>query len=211
MTETYISKVNVDLWKQELTLEWTGPNATAEKKGPYHCTPGEGMPGLSCDNVATSRKGGTNCTPKGEFPVLWQDRRFSDFPEAEWVTRFQEASRGIALHYYPQTPEYPDSNGCVRIQSKEIAKLIHDNTKSGKTIVNVHGELRPDFRNTIRRGSKGSDVSKIQRQLTNFGYTLTIDGDFGPATEAKVKQFQKDKGLLSDGICGPQTYGALFA
>ena len=211
MTETYISKVNVDLWKQELTLEWTGPNATAEKKGPYHCTPGEGMPGLSCDNVASSRKGGTICTPKGEFPVLWKDTEYTKYPEAKWVTRFQDANRGVALHYYPRVPEYPSSHGCVRIQSLEAAKLIHDNSKNRKTIVKVHGELRPNFNNTLRRGAKDEDVKKMQRQLSNKGYTLTVDGDFGPATEAKVKQFQRDKRLVSDGICGPQTYGALFA
>ncbi|MGB3642114.1 MAG: peptidoglycan-binding protein [Rivularia sp. (in: cyanobacteria)] len=211
MSETYISKVNVDLWKQEVTLEWTGSNAASQKKGPFHCTPGAGISGVNCDNVATSQKAGTDCTPKGEFPVLWQDRKFSKYPEAEWVTRFQEASRGIALHYYPRVPEYPSSHGCVRIANKEAAKLIHDNTKSGKSIVKVHGELRPNFNNTLRRGDTGEDVKKMQRQLKNKGYTLSVDGDFGPTTEAKVKQFQKDKRLVSDGICGSKTYGALFA
>ena len=211
MAETYISKVNVDLWKQEVTLEWTGSNAASEQKGPFHCTPGEGMPGLNCDDVATSRKSGTNCTPKGEFKVIRHERRFSKFPEAEWVTRFQDDSRGIALHYYPNVPEFPDSNGCVRIGIKEVAKRIHDYTKAGISIVNVYGELRPDFRNTLRRGSKGEDVRKMQRQLSNRGYQLSVDGDFGPATEAKVKQFQRDKGLVIDGIVGSQTYGALFA
>ena len=211
MTETYISKVNVDLWKQELTLEWTGPNAAAQKKGPYHCTPGAGKSDVNCDNTATSQKAGTDCTPKGEFPVLWKDTEFTKYPEAKWVTRFQDADRGIALHYYPRVPEYPSSHGCVRIQSLEAAKLIHDNSKNRKTIVKVHGELRPNFNNTLRRGAKGEDVKKMQRQLSNKGYTLTIDGDFGPTTEAKVKQFQRDKRLISDGICGSQTYGALFA
>ncbi|MCJ8280522.1 MAG: peptidoglycan-binding protein [Rivularia sp. ALOHA_DT_140] len=211
MAETYISKVNVDLWKQEVTLEWTGSNAASQQKGPFHCTPGKGISGVNCDNVTTSQKAGTDCTPKGEFKVLWQDRRFSKYPEAEWVTRFQDASRGIALHYYPRVPEYPSSHGCVRIKSLAAAKLIHDKTKSGKTIVKVHGELRPNFNNTLRRGSTGSDVRKMQLQLKNKGYTLSVDGDFGPTTEAKLKQFQSDKRLVSDGICGPQTYGALFA
>jgi len=211
MSETYISKVNVDLWKQEVTLEWTGTNAASQQKGPFNCTPGAGISGVNCDNAATSQKAGTDCTPKGEFPVLWKDTEFTKYPEAKWVTRFQDADRGIALHYYPRVPEFPSSHGCVRIQSLEAAKLIHDNSKNRKTIVKVHGELRPNFNNTLRRGAKGEDVKKMQRQLSNKGYTLTIDGDFGPATEAKVKQFQRDKRLVSDGICGLQTYGALFA
>jgi hypothetical protein len=210
MAETYISKVIVDLWKQEVTLEWTGPNAAAQEKGPYHCTPGEGISGVNCDDPVTSRKSGTNCTPKGEFPVIRHEVNFSKYPEAKWVTRFQDDSRGIALHYYPTTPEYPDSDGCVRIKKLETAKLIHDNTKPGKSIVSVRGELRPKFGIILKRGSTGQDVRKIQRQLVEKGYKLEVDGDFGPKTEAVVKQFQKDKGLLSDGIFGRQSYEALF-
>ncbi|MDJ0799536.1 MAG: peptidoglycan-binding protein [Calothrix sp. MO_167.B12] len=211
MTQTYISKVIVDLWEQEVTLEWTGANAATQKTGPYHCTPGAGISGINCDHVATSRRSGTSCTPKGEFSVIRHERRFSKYPEAEWVTRFQDDSRGIALHYYPRVPEYPASNGCVRIASLEAARLIHDNTKPGQSIVRVHGELRPKFSNTLKRGNTNQDVRKVQHQLVNQGYSLNVDGDFGPKTEAVVKQFQQDKGLSSDGVIGSQTYGALFA
>ncbi|MEA5597310.1 L,D-transpeptidase family protein [Rivularia sp. UHCC 0363] len=211
MAETYISKVNVDLWKQEVTLVWTGSDAAAQQKGPFHCTPGAGISGVNCDDVATSKRSGTDCTPKGEFSVIGHDRFFSKYPEAEWVTRFQDPSRGIALHYYPTVPEFPSSHGCVRIANKEAAKRIYDNTKVGKSIVSVNGELRPNFNNTLKRGVKSQDVRKVQLQLINKGYQLSADSDFGAKTEAAVKQFQKDKGLVSDGICGRQTYTALFA
>lgn len=211
MTQTYISKVIVDLWKQEVKLEWTGANAAAQQKGPFHCTPGEGISSVNCDDVATSQRSGTNCTPKGEFSVIRHERRFSDFPAAEWVTRFQDDFRGIALHYYPTVPEYPDSSGCVRIKKLEAAKLIYDNTKPGISIVSVREELRPKFGIVLKRGSTGQDVRKVQRQLADKGYSLVADGDFGPRTEAVVRQFQQDKRLLSDGIFGRQTYGALFA
>ncbi|MEM9927529.1 MAG: peptidoglycan-binding protein [Cyanobacteria bacterium P01_D01_bin.50] len=211
MTQTYISKVIVDLWKQEVTLEWTGANAAAKQKGPFHCTPGEGISSFNCDDVSTSQKSGTNCTPKGDFSVIRHESSFSEFPAAKWVTRFQDDYRGIALHYYPTVPEYPDSSGCVRIKSLDAAKLIHDNTKPRISIVSVREELRPKYGIVLRRGSTGEDVRKVQRQLAEKGYTLVADGDFGPKTEAIVKQFQKDKRLLSDGIFGSQTYGALFS
>ncbi len=211
MAQTYISKVIVDLWKQEVTLEWTGPNAAAQEKGPFHCSPGEGVSGVNCDDIATSKRSGTSCTPKGEFPVNYHERRFSQFPQAEWVTRFQDDSRGIALHYYPIVPEYPDSNGCVRIASLNAAKLIYDNTKSRQSVVSVREELRPRFGIVLKRGAKSQDVRKIQRRLVEKGYRLGIDGDFGPRTEAVVKQFQKDKRLSADGIFGRQTYQVLFA
>ncbi len=211
MTQTYISKVIVDLWKQEVTLEWMGANAAVQPKGPFHCSPGEGVTGMDCDDIPTSKRGGTNCTPKGEFLVNYHERRFSQFPQAEWVTRFQDDARGIALHYYPTVPEYPDSNGCVRITSQEIAKLIHDNTEAGKSTVWVREELRPKFGIVLRRGSTGKDVRKIQRRLLEKGYRVSVDGDFGPQTEATLKQFQRDNRLVSDGIFGSQTYLALFA
>ena len=55
---------------------------------------------------------------------------------------------------------------------------------------------------------------KKQTRLEKLGYSLGIcgiDGDFGTATEAAVKQFQKDHGLTADGICGPKTWAALDA
>jgi hypothetical protein len=142
MAETYISKVVVDLAKQEVTLEWTGPDAAKKEKGPYKCSPGKGKAGVDCDDIETSKKSGTLCTPKGDFKVIRHERRFASSPSAEWVTRFQSDARGIALHFYPTVPDYPASNGCVRIKSKDAAKLIHDNTKAGTTVISVSGKLR---------------------------------------------------------------------
>lgn len=62
---------------------------------------------------------------------------------------------------------------------------------------------------TLRRGSKGEYVTLLQTQLNNRGYDLGhfgVDGDYGRATEAAVKQFQKDWGLKEDGITGPETW-----
>lgn len=65
---------------------------------------------------------------------------------------------------------------------------------------------------TVRRGSKGEDVKYVQTILYKLGYNLGsygIDGDFGRATEAAVKEFQRDHGLNQDGVVGPLTYEAL--
>jgi putative chitinase len=61
----------------------------------------------------------------------------------------------------------------------------------------------------LRRGSKGDAVANLQTRLKIAGYPLAIDGDFGPATELAVQHFQTDRELTSDGIVGPQTWGAL--
>lgn len=62
---------------------------------------------------------------------------------------------------------------------------------------------------TLRRGSTGYYVTFLQERLNLFGYMVIIDGIFGAKTEATVKNFQKDRGLLVDGIVGSKTWTAL--
>lgn len=65
---------------------------------------------------------------------------------------------------------------------------------------------------TLRRGNTGAYVTLLQTKLEYLGYDLGkygIDGDFGSATLAAVKAFQKDHGLEVDGVVGKATWQAL--
>ncbi|QMU64760.1 MAG: DUF3380 domain-containing protein [Flavobacteriaceae bacterium] len=62
---------------------------------------------------------------------------------------------------------------------------------------------------TLRKGSTGEDVRKLQQLLNQSGYNLTVDGIFGDGTENAVKKFQQENGLAIDGIVGPATWDAL--
>jgi N-acetylmuramoyl-L-alanine amidase len=56
----------------------------------------------------------------------------------------------------------------------------------------------------------GDDVSALQTQLLELGYDLArADGVFGARTAAGLRNFQRDYGLVADGICGPATLRAL--
>jgi peptidoglycan hydrolase-like protein with peptidoglycan-binding domain len=46
--------------------------------------------------------------------------------------------------------------------------------------------------------------------LRAHGHNLTVDGIFGPATEAAVKAFQTSKGMTADGIMSAQTWSTLI-
>lgn len=64
----------------------------------------------------------------------------------------------------------------------------------------------------LSTGARGAQVSSLQEALNKAGATppLTVDGDFGPRTEAAVKQFQERSGLRADGVYGPQTAARLL-
>ena len=64
----------------------------------------------------------------------------------------------------------------------------------------------PAFPGAIKPGDKGEGVKLIQHALT-----LVEDGDYGPATKAKVIAFQDNHDNLdSNGIVGPKTWAALM-
>jgi hypothetical protein len=48
----------------------------------------------------------------------------------------------------------------------------------------------------------------MQRMIPQF--TGEFDGDFGPTTYDNVIRYQRSRGLTSDGICGSQTWQALY-
>lgn len=59
-------------------------------------------------------------------------------------------------------------------------------------------------------GSKGSDVTKVQKRLIQYGYMDgTADGRYGEKTRDAVKYFQRKNGLTADGKVGPSTAAAL--
>ena len=57
----------------------------------------------------------------------------------------------------------------------------------------------------LKIGSQGEDVKKLQSKLG-----LKADGDFGPVTESKVKEWQAANGLISDGIIGDNSWEKMF-
>lgn len=53
-------------------------------------------------------------------------------------------------------------------------------------------------------------AAAIQRALKSAGYyDGTIDGKVGTRTKEAIRRFQRDNGLVTDGICGRQTWARL--
>jgi N-acetylmuramoyl-L-alanine amidase len=61
----------------------------------------------------------------------------------------------------------------------------------------------------LRRGASGPAVFALREHLRQLGHKFGGEPAFGERTEQAVREFQIDRGLRADGICGPQTWTAL--
>lgn len=63
----------------------------------------------------------------------------------------------------------------------------------------------------VKLGDKGKDVYLVQQLLaaTSF-YAGALDMSYGPATRQAVKDYQKQKKIAIDGVCGPTTWRTLI-
>lgn len=61
---------------------------------------------------------------------------------------------------------------------------------------------------TLHQGVRGQAVRNWQGLLCAAGIPVQIDGDFGPQTLIETRAWQAARGLQSDGIVGPSSWGA---
>jgi peptidoglycan hydrolase-like protein with peptidoglycan-binding domain len=84
------------------------------------------------------------------------------------------------------------------------AKSAQGSTSSGSS------STKYVFTKALSSGSSGTEVLELQKRLKSEGYlTATPNGNYGPATVAAVKAYQKAKGLSQLGTVGPGTRAAL--
>ncbi|WP_321796814.1 eCIS core domain-containing protein [Caballeronia sp. J97] len=133
----WITKVNIDVGSNTLTIEWDDPStAPALSKGTHAISPGTGKCCVDCDDEKTSQTDGSLCTPKGStWKVSDTGCALGGHPSAKNPSYFQRG--GIAIHS-GNTASPPRSHGCSRT-SVQISELIHDNVVIDKTDVAVSG------------------------------------------------------------------------
>jgi peptidoglycan hydrolase-like protein with peptidoglycan-binding domain len=71
----------------------------------------------------------------------------------------------------------------------------------------------PDYQDSYTTPYKycdsGSDVTKIQESLVALGYSVDVDGYYGPGTRSAVKSYQSSKGLTVTGQVNDSTWSSL--
>lgn len=97
-----------------------------------------------------------------------------------------------------------------RVMSRDDSGVA-SSAAGGGTIPNQPGSTRPCPNPFLRQGCKGDDVRTMQQRLSDLGYTVSVDGNFGPGTNAAVIACQQKNGLTGDGVVGPKTWAAFWA
>ncbi|MDD3412154.1 MAG: peptidoglycan-binding protein, partial [Eubacteriales bacterium] len=63
---------------------------------------------------------------------------------------------------------------------------------------------------TLRSGSKGDAVTRLQQKLKELNYSVSVTGTYDSATVSAVKKFQSLNSLSSDGVAGALTQAKLY-
>lgn len=161
----------------------------------HDCSPGCGPSTIFADACNTS---GSNTGFHKDDGVDWTLRPNQCYASSYdgWLWRHDGACGACACYV-----ERRCHDGYKRTTSGWVRSICRWNTRCGC--------LQPVTWQTVRRGESGADVSTIQHLVTFHGYPTTVDGVFGSNTEARVMDFEADRGLTVDGVVDAQTWPVL--
>lgn len=189
--------------------------------------PGFGRPNWE---VVSSNVGNEEVTDTVNYPIIKLGSKGSDVKKAQQLLIAKGYSCGTAgadgdfgAGTYNAVKKFQADNGL------EADGIVGANTWAAllKTEQPKHEQTEPDKEPEkpvettgsacivdlpiVRQGDNGFPVIAVQTLLGKHNFNVNyIDGDFGPDTLAKVKAFQKAKGLTADGIVGRDTWTKLL-
>lgn len=129
---------------------------------------------------------------------------------------FVEASEDVAL-YKKLGHDLIGKTIALAITNKKISATV-ETPINNKPIINnsdnwikrLQEECKKQGFNsypTLKKGARGNITKLLQEKLVSLGYnTNGVDGIFGSGTEKAVISFQKNNGLVVDGIVGKNTW-----
>ena len=189
--------------------------------------PGFGRPNWE---VVSSNVGNEEVTDTVNYPIIKLGSKGSDVQKSQQLLLAKGYSCGTAgadgdfgAGTYNAVKKFQADNGL------EADGIVGANTWAAllKTEQPKHEQTEPDKEPEkpvettgsacivdlpiVRQGDNGFPVIAVQTLLGKHNFNVNyIDGDFGPDTLAKVKAFQKAKGLTADGIVGRDTWTKLL-
>jgi len=88
-------------------------------------------------------------------------------------------------------------------------ELAQDGIAGPTTLDFIYSDAAKKY--TLLKGTVGSDVDSLQRQLIDLGYLDNATGYYGTETVAAVTAFQERNGLSVDGKTGEQTLSLIYS
>ena len=120
---------------------------------------------------------------------FWGSRNLNEVADTADVTRLTKIINGGDIGLADRQQRF----------AKAMAAL------GGKIEAVVNSQITDAVTQTLRKGSKGDLVKKLQAALG-----IGADGDFGQGTENALKKWQDRNGLTADGVAGPKTLAKLL-
>lgn len=128
-------------------------------------------------------------------------------------------TQAVAAHQYqtpaPDSPSatvtvFSDNTTPINITTPTVPVLISGCTgTTGFSVISGKSCAGSSYNfgfTTLRLWSRGEAVKELQRFLNDtLNLSLVVDGKLGLKTIAVVRQWQRDNGLVSDGLVGPKT------
>jgi peptidoglycan hydrolase-like protein with peptidoglycan-binding domain len=170
------------------TSWWSGVAVTKPLTGPTGSTaPGSTTPVITASGYPLLEQGASGSDVKLAQKVIGVtvDGRFGPITAAALGT--WQSKHGV-----PATKKLDNPTWATMV----YLKLVPARTSPLSPYTNV----------VLRRGSTGSAVKALQKALGK----LVVDGSYGPATEGRVKTFQKSKGLAVTGVTDSKVWMALI-
>ena len=93
---------------------------------------------------------------------------------------------------------------------KALQTEFNKQYNAGLVVDGIYGTKTRGASKIVRKNAEGNITMLIQMALFIKGYDIDMDKKFGDNTEKIVLQFQKDNGLVADGIVGANTFEKLF-
>ena len=111
-----------------------------------------------------------------------------------------------------KSAESRSGNIVVNDLVKELQHELNVQKNAGLVEDGIFGPKTENAMINVRIGARGNITKIIQKALIKKGYSIYggIDGIFGNDTDRRIRDFQRNNGLASDGIVGKQTIEKLL-
>lgn len=132
-------------------------------------------------------------------------------PASGWPTLKKGSRGGVVVdlqHLLNARGQRLTTDGIFGARTAAAVKSFQGSRSLARDAV-VGAKTWPKLVVSTRQGSRGAAVKGVQHALRRHGHSLAVDGVFGSVTRSKLVAFQRQKGLVADGIAARKTWNRL--